>query len=264
MAAQLNWLAIPSQAFFEALPDPAIMVGIDGTVLAGNQCACNLFEFDAPFPAIAVDKLLTQPERKRLQVMSWLRKWADTPTAPELDYVYLTIQTSAGEPKQLSTRVSRLQMPQLASRSSTNVYLVTMHDIGPWEQRLRREQRAHKMASHVLAQCADAVLVVNNQYHISFANRSAEALFIYPPNGLNGLALATLLPERFRNQHPKWMANFAEEPQVSRYMDQRSPVLALTSRGTEVAVEATITRIRLAGELSFSVHMRQILAACPP
>ena len=198
MTAQLDWLALPSQSFFDALPDPALLVDVDGTVLAGNQCACELFEFASPFPSIAVDKLLTQPERKRLQVMSWLRKWADSPTAPELDYVYLTVQTDSGLQKQLSTKVSRLPLPQTAPNTSANVYLVTMHDIGPWEQRLRREQRAHKTAAHVLAQCADAVLIINDKYHISFANRSAEFLFIYPPNGLVGKHLETLLPERFR------------------------------------------------------------------
>ena len=76
-----------------------------------------------------------------------MRKWADSPDAPELDYVYLTCRTAQGREKQLSVRVARLDGE---GAGETN-YLVTMHDVSSWEKRLHDEREAHRVAARRLS-----------------------------------------------------------------------------------------------------------------
>ncbi|NOX52667.1 MAG: PAS domain-containing protein [Gammaproteobacteria bacterium] len=257
MSDTLQWQSLSSHRLFDSLPEPAILVDVDGLIAAGNQCACELFETGEPFPVISVNELLTEPERERLQVLSWFKKWADSPAAPELDYVYLSVRTKSAAEKQLSARVSRVRIKQHTAGTFETFYLVTMHDIGPWEQRLRREREAHRIAARVLALSADAVLVVDEQSMVTYANASADVLFCCSKGTLLARPLADLIPERYRSSHAKLMQQFSQETSPSRYMSDRAPIYALTTQGNEVLVEASITRINLQNRTLFSVHLRQ-------
>lgn len=245
-----EWGSLSAEQLFLNLPEPAIVVASDGRVLAGNPCASELFEVVQPFPQISVVELLTQPERTRLNPLEWLRKWAEQPDAPELEYVYLTCRTQSHAEKQLSVRVSKLP--------ASTCYLVAMHDVSRWEERLHAERDAHRIAARVLAISADAVLITDDEYVVTYANTSAETLFGYAAGELTGRPLADLLPERFRARHGDFMQRFATGSVPSRLMGERAPVLALTRSGEEVAVQATITRITVHNKRMYSAHLRVV------
>lgn len=249
----MAWDELTSTALFAALPDPAIVFSVDGQVVAANQCAADLFELAMPFPQINVTELLAQPERKRLDPLAWMQKWADTPTAPELDYVYLICRTASGAEKQLSVRVARL-----APVSAEIFYLVTMHDVSRWEERLRSERDAHRVASQVLAISADAVIIVDENARITYANASADRLLAYPVGTLAGRDLGELIPERYRGGHAQFMQQFASETNPARLMGDRRPIVALTGDGVEVPVEASIARVTVQGKPVFSAHLRDL------
>ena len=248
----MQWQTLSGEQLFAALPDPAIIFSADGTVMAANQSAAELFERDMPFPALTVTELLAQPERKRLDPLTWMRKWADSPHAPELQYVYLTCRTASGVEKQLSVRVARVQL------DAEVCYLVTMHDVSRWEARLREERDAHRIAARVLAISADAVLMVDEQTNVTYVNDSTNRLLGYAPGELLGQPLAKLIPERFRGQHDAFMAAFAREPVPSRLMGERSPIVALAKDGEEILVEASISRITSKGKPVFSAQLRDL------
>ena len=223
------WQSLTAQTLFEQLPEAAMVVDVDGCVVTTNPRADDLFDIDAQAPDLTVVDLLTQPERARLNPLAWLQKWADTPEAPELDYVYLTCKTRNGRERQLAIRVSRIRDDQ-----SRAFYLVTLRDISTWEERLRRERDAHRLAARVLAISADAVLTINSLYQIVYANRSAEDLFGYPQGALMGKPLSLLIPPRFRTSHEDYIRDFANEAAPSRLMSDRKAITGLTSDGTEI------------------------------
>ena len=248
----MTWSELTGKALFAALPAPALIFAADGTVVAANQGAADLFERDLPFPAMSVTELLAQPERKRLDPLAWMRKWADVPDAPELDYVYLTCRTAQGREKQLSVRVARLD----GDAPDDINYLVTMHDVSSWEKRLHDEREAHRVAARVLAISADAVIIVDENFDITYANDSAYRLLNYPNGALLHLPLAGLIPERFRGRHDGFMTQFAKETKPARLMGERSPVVALTRDGQEIPVEASIARLTIRGKPVFSAQLR--------
>ena len=247
------WNELSSTALFAALPDPAIVFSVDGQVVAANQCAADLFELDMPFPQINVTELLAQPERKRLDPLAWMRKWADAPNAPELNYVYLICRTATGAEKQLSVRVARL-----APDSADTFYLVTMHDVSRWEERLRSERDAHRVATQVIAITADAVIIADADARITYTNASADRLLAYPAGALIDRNLGELIPERFRGGHAQFMQQFASETNPARLMGDRRPIVALRRDGVEIPVEASITRVTVQGKPVFSAHLRDL------
>lgn len=245
----MNWEDLSAEALFLGLPEPAIILAADGRVLAGNTCAEELFEMPGSFAGLSVTDLLPQPERTRLNPLEWLARWADRPDAPELEYVYLTCRTHTGAEKQLSVRVSKL---------GASNYLVTMHDVSRWEERLHAERDAHRLAARVLAISADAVVITDAARRVTYANASALALFGYSATELEGMALGELLPARFRSTHDAFMDRFAAETTPARMMGDRRRVLALTKAGEEIPVEASITRVAVRGEQMFSAHLRDL------
>ena len=249
----MAWTELTGEALFAALPTPALVFATDGTVVAANQGAADLFERELPFPAMTVTELLAQPERTRLNPLAWMQKWADAPDAPELDYVYLTCRTARGKEKQLSVRVARLG----GEGGDDTAYLVTMHDVSLWEKRLHDEREAHRVAARVLAISADAVIIVDENFDITYANNSAYKLLKYANGSLLHTPLAGLIPERFRGRHDGFMAQFAKEVNPARLMGERSPIVALAKDGEEIPVEASIARMTIRGKPVFSAHLRR-------
>ncbi len=244
----MDWEEFSAEELFLGLPEPAIILASDGRVLAGNTCAEELFEMPGSFAGLLVTDLVPQPERARLNPLEWLSRWADRPDAPELEYVYLTCRTHVGCEKQLSVRVSKL---------GASNYLVTMHDVSRWEERLHAERDAHRLAARVLAISTDAVVITDAARVITYANASALALFGYSAAELEGMVLGELIPARFRSKHDEFMDRFAGETTPARMMGDRRPVLALTKSGEEIPVEASITRVAVRGEQMFSAHLRR-------
>jgi len=249
----MTWSNLSSEALFASLPDPAIVFSVAGQVVAANQCAAELFEQTMPFPQISVTELLAQPERSRLDPLTWMQKWADTPNAPELEYVYLICRTASGAEKQLSVRVARLVPSEVET-----YFLVTMHDVSRREERMRKERDAHRLANQVLAITADAVIMADEDANVTYANASADALLEYLPGTLKNQNLGELLPHRFRTSHIQHMREFAAEVSPARLMGERKPIVALSKNGEEIPVEASISRVTIQGKPIFVALLRDL------
>ncbi len=245
-----SWQSGSEGRLLAQLPTPVIVVTTQGRVVFGNESAAELFDTEMPFDEVSVLDLLTQHERTRLNPLAWMEKWANSPNAPELDYVYLTCQTSTGQEKQLSVRVAR------ADLGGTPHYLVTMHDMSRWLERWHTERDSHRVAARILSITADGVLMTDEELVITYANSSAEHLFGYAQGELVGKPLAELIPSRFRGAHIEHVARFVKEPQPSRLMSQRTPVTGLTKDGREVPIQASITRLSVSGRAVFSALLR--------
>ncbi len=88
----------------------------------------------------------------------------------------------------------------------------------------------------ILEAVPNAVVLVNSQGHIAFANGHALALFGYSADQLHEMCIEELLPKRFRAEHPNLRTGFFSSPQ-NRPMGQGRELYALRRDGTEFPIE---------------------------
>ncbi len=232
-------------------PEPMLVIRVDGTLVFGNDAACRLLEVEEPVSGLITD-YLPEKERSRLDPLAWLQRWAETPDAPEMDFVHLNVRTASGRELPARVRVGRLRSEE------ETLYVVMLQDISRDQSRQQQTRSAHRLAARVLAISADAIVTVNPDLKISYANPSAEALFGFDSGELVGVDLGSLLPERFRSEHGAYIARFAGESQPARLMGERAEITGLTRAGEEVPLEASITKVTLDGEVYFSAHLRDL------
>src|SRR5690606_38948785 len=178
-------------------------------ILTGNRAANDLLATNrSPAGGNVVD-FLPEHERSRLNPLVWLRRWGDEPRAPELAHVRRWCRDGNGVGKPVRVRVGRLPTDPCS-------YLVILVDVTEEQARQYRTRSAHRLAARVMAVSADAIVHVDEDGRIIYANPSAEALFEYPAGRLVGEPLANLLPERFRRGHEAFMREFAAAPAPSR------------------------------------------------
>ncbi len=94
----------------------------------------------------------------------------------------------------------------------------------------------------LLEAAPDAMLVVDAEGRITFANAQTEALFGYPREELLGRPMEMLVPERFRGGHEAHRRGFTAAPKL-RPMGSG---LALSGRhkdGSEVAIEVSLSPV---------------------
>ena len=243
---------VSATSLLAGFPEPMLVIKADGTLVFANDAATRLLEADTPVSGLITD-YLPENERTRLNPLAWLQRWAETPDAPEMDFVHLIVRTCTGSELPARVRVGRLR-----SDDAETLYVVMLQDISRDQSRQQQTRSAHRLAARVLAISADAIVTVDPELRVSYANPSAEALFGYGSGELIGVELGLLLPERFRADHGAQIARFASESRPARLMGERSEVLGLTRAGEEIPLEASITKVTLEGDVYFSAHLRDL------
>lgn len=105
----------------------------------------------------------------------------------------------------------------------------------------------------------DAVVVVDQTGHITFANGRVEAMLGYLPNELIGKPHRVLMPERYRALHAGHMAGYITNPS-SRMMGAGLELVALRKDGSEFLVEISLSPYLAPGGLIVIAAMRDITA----
>jgi PAS domain S-box-containing protein len=97
-----------------------------------------------------------------------------------------------------------------------------------------------------------AQLLVNSAGGIVLVNAEAEKLFGYTRSELLEQTVETLVPERFRREHPGLRTAFVQEPS-SRLMGVGRDLYGLRKDGSEVPVEIGLSQIKTSGGDAFTV-----------
>ena len=200
-----------------------------------------------------MSRIIVPQSGQRIDTVAWLARWADDPTSPQLRYLTLTGQARSGAHLRLSVRVSKLDRPE-------RLFLVTMRDVTAEQREHQDVKHAYLVISRILAIADDAIVNVDRDQNIVFFNRKAEALFGYAADEVLGKPLDRLLPERFRAAHPRHIETFREGKAPSRLMGERGEISGLSKAGEEIPLEASITKVFIDGEPTFSVQLRDIRA----
>jgi PAS domain S-box-containing protein len=110
------------------------------------------------------------------------------------------------------------------------------------------EQLLGATAGRVFAEALpDPILIVDQQGRIVFANQQLATLAGYEPDGLVGLPVETLVPERYREAHLEHRAAFAAEPRT-RPMGTGLEIVLRCGDGRELPVDIALRPSRLDGE----------------
>lgn len=95
---------------------------------------------------------------------------------------------------------------------------------------------------------SEGIIMVDETGKIAIANPVAEQLFGYEKDGLNGMIMENLLPERYRKGHVNFRGAFNADPHPRR-MGFGRDLTALRRDGTEFPVEISLSFTQVQGRL---------------
>jgi PAS domain S-box-containing protein len=109
----------------------------------------------------------------------------------------------------------------------------------------------------VLDAAPDAMVVVDAEGTICYANQQAEHLLGYARSELEGRVIDDLVPERFRKPHRSHRGAFYEKP-ATRAMGAGAALWARHKDGSELPVEISLSPVRSAGGLLVAAAIRDV------
>jgi PAS domain S-box-containing protein len=104
---------------------------------------------------------------------------------------------------------------------------------------------------------SEGIIMVDTRGKIAITNPVAEQLFGFEKDGLVGLMLENLLPERYRKGHVNFRNNFNSNPHPRR-MGLGLDLTALRKDGTEFPVEISLSFTKVRGDLMVMAFISDI------
>jgi len=114
-----------------------------------------------------------------------------------------------------------------------------------------------ELARSVLDAAPDAMILIDGEGTIRFANGQVSALFGYSHDAVIGLAVEQLMPERFRRRHVEHRRDFAESLQP-RAMGAGLTLFGRRLDGSEFPVEISLSPIRSNAQLLVAAAIRDV------
>lgn len=108
----------------------------------------------------------------------------------------------------------------------------------------------------IVESAMDAIIAVDANHRILRFNQSASDLFLWPRHEALGQPIERIIPDRIRATHGQLMDRFAANESMPRRMGAARPLMGLRSDGTEVPIEATVSRFGSGADLRMIVVIR--------
>jgi PAS domain S-box-containing protein len=124
-------------------------------------------------------------------------------------------------------------------------------------ERALRESEAR--ANLILATAPEAMLVIDGEGRVIIANARADSVFGYPAGKMLGLAVESLIPEKFRASHVRHRDTFGQGP-APRPMAHRQSLSAVRQDGSEFPVEVGLGPLRVGDQALTIVSVLDISA----
>ena len=116
--------------------------------------------------------------------------------------------------------------------------------------------KLNEITEHLVHSSPDALLVVDEDAVIRFANETVAVMFGHGAESLIGKPLETLVPKRFRDRHLGHVLSYGKSPQ-NREMGARSRELhALRADGSEFPANIRLAPLRVGGKLYVAAAVR--------
>lgn len=104
----------------------------------------------------------------------------------------------------------------------------------------------------------DAIITVDDDQRVVLFNAAAEQMFRCPAKEALGGLLDRFIPERFRAVHGEQMRAFRRTGVTDRRMGVLLTLSGLRADGEEFPIEASISRLEIAGQSFGTVLMRDV------
>ena len=132
---------ITATSLLAGFPEPMLVIKASGMLVFINDAARNLLqvtEAAGKLESRRITDFLPEKERSRLDPLSWLQRWAETPHAPEIDYVHLNCRTDNDQEIPVRVRVGRIR------EGAETLYVVMLQDISLDQSRQQQTRSAHR------------------------------------------------------------------------------------------------------------------------
>ena len=235
------------------LPDALIIVVPSGEIVFFNDSASKQSGFsNDDMLGNHISQLLPESNRRKVDVVSWLKRWAEEPNPEQLRYLSLRGVTKNGDERRYQVRVSKFE-------DQSDVYFaVVLRDITEEQEQTTRLRHDQLVTNRIIAIGEDAVLSIDSEENICLWNKKAEELFGYTENEILGKKLNTLIPERYRDTHAKDLQSFATDKTPSKHMGKRGEIVGLHKSGAVLPLEASITKTYIDNKQIMSAQIRDI------
>jgi len=170
------------------------------------------------------------------------------------------LYTGKGSESVASEAISAGVTDYLQKGGGTEQYEILANRVVDAVEKRRIEREADRTESHLRAitdRSMDAILTIDADSRIRFANPAVERLFGYAPAEIEGESLATLMPERKREAHREALERYCETGE--RTMDWSAVEFPGMRRdGREIALSISFGEFEEDGEHRFVGIMRDV------
>jgi PAS domain S-box-containing protein len=176
---------------------------------------------------------------------------------PDLPFI---LYTGKGSEAVASDAISAGVTDYLQKESGTDHFSILVNRIVNAVERYRIESEAQQTRSQLEAiseNSSDAIIIIDTDSHIQFANPAVEDLFGYGPTELRGEQVTKLMPERYREQHLRAVARYLETGETSMTW-QNIEFPGLHRDGTEIPLLLSYSEFEQNGERRFIGILRDI------
>jgi PAS domain S-box-containing protein len=229
MNGSTTYSELTFQLIVESAPNAMILVNKEGKIAFVNSFTEKLFGF-ARADLIGKSIEVIIPQRYRERHPGFRNMFFDSPQA-----------RSMGAGRELfALRKDGTEFPveiglnPLVTVEGTLV-LAAIIDI---TERKQAEERLRL----VVESAPNAMVLVNHEGKITLVNGETERLFAYSRKELIGKGVEILIPQRFKENHPKFRNSFFSTPKV-RSMGAGRDLFAVRKDGTEFPVEIGLNPI---------------------
>ncbi len=139
-----------------------------------------------------------------------------------------------------------------------NFLLAEGRDITERKRAEQTLQSSEARLAGIIAIAADAIISINEEQRITLFNQGAERIFGYSREEMLGAPLVRLLPERFRSAHCEHVRAFGAGPLRQLRLDAPREVTGRRRDGEEFPAEATISKLKVDGQLVYTIALRDI------
>ncbi|MGJ7498430.1 PAS domain S-box protein [Variovorax sp. RT4R15] len=218
----------------EHAPDAILVVSVIGRVVLANSQACELFGYAAGALIGQPVEMLLPPRYSKIHRGRRVSFFTHPSTRDMGAGLELFGQRIDGEEFPVEIRIS-----PLATEEGPMVMCAVRNITARQEAR----SKAERMFRELLESAPDAMVIVDATGKIVLINSQTIALFGWSQDELLGHSVDTLVPERFRHQHPAHRSTFTKLPKV-RQMGAGRELFGLRKDGTEFPVEISLSSIQ--------------------
>lgn len=136
--------------------------------------------------------------------------------------------------------------------------IVTHVDITEQKEAQIAVQESQARLDAIINSATDVIITIDEQQRIVQFNAAAQRTFQYELAEVFGQPLEILLPERFRGVHQQHVARFAQTGVTRRTIAPLTGLFGRRANGEEFPIEATISRVDVAGQYLLTVILRDV------